>query len=499
MQDKLHDIIQDIISNPPHKANALLYEYTISPHLIDALLNWAIENKHSGLMQACIARKVQIVDDIGNKLANSYIEILKRTLFSQNAEHLDKILSSDEEIKSEYEYTIAVLSIKQLSEIEPSLEFIFQALESISSTPGVNHIAALMYCHDMALIGRSQYEFANQVTQRSFANLDLENPRSVGLLSGIDYIHLIDFGCLPHALYCSAANGVYEAVKMLVESGHTTTNEEKIILTQKLTELFDTRRSDAFDKRNGRNLMSSMILAGADFRKDTEPPLIYWAASDDRNINVFKEAIKRMSTEEINTQNKYGSTILHVAALRSNREAVKILCEKMDNVGINKVDLSGNTAMSNALNEGDDVTASILIPYMTPSAINIRSGYQNNTPLDAQLSLSKPNVEIVTKLIQYGADINSIGDAQKAKLLLIAIENNNELIIDNIISGATIQNNNTFITRNGVQIVLNQGVTSTSIQMVIGDKSIDIAVQPQTMEMILSQLNKEDKHSMTKN
>ena len=162
MQEKLNDIIKKIQSHEPRVANAIIFKHELNEGEINDLLDWAKQHRHYELMRACIARKIENVDDVAQKLAGLYIEILKHTVYKDKQNELDDLLKAKYFTQEDLgaDNTTALMSIRLLRKGDTYDGYLLiQTLESIESTTGVSPSAALMYCHDMVLTGQSVYRF----------------------------------------------------------------------------------------------------------------------------------------------------------------------------------------------------------------------------------------------------------------------------------------------------------------------------------------------------
>jgi hypothetical protein len=74
MQEKLENIIEEIQYNKPEVANAIISKYELNEGEINVLLDWATRWRHYDLMHACIAKKIDGITDVDQKIAG-FIDI----------------------------------------------------------------------------------------------------------------------------------------------------------------------------------------------------------------------------------------------------------------------------------------------------------------------------------------------------------------------------------------------------------------------------------------
>ena len=79
----------------------------------------------------------------------------------------------------------------------------------------------------------------------------------------------------------------------------------------------------------------------------------------DNNFDTFKEEVQKL--DDINIQNKYGWTLLHVAIRRDRREMVNFLLD--NGADINKVDGVGWTPLMEAIMDDMPELVSILVDF----------------------------------------------------------------------------------------------------------------------------------------
>ena len=77
----------------------------------------------------------------------------------------------------------------------------------------------------------------------------------------------------------------------------------------------------------------------------------------DNNLDMFKEEVEKLS--DINIQNKYGWTLLHIAIRRDRRDMVNFLLD--NNADINKIDGVGWTPLMEAIMDDMQELVSVLV------------------------------------------------------------------------------------------------------------------------------------------
>jgi len=156
-----------------------------------------------------------------------------------------------------------------------------------------------------------------------------------------------------------------------------------------------------------------------------------------RNLNIIKYLIKKGAKTDIN--NSTGNSLLNIVCKTESKESLEILNYfiKELKIDINSKDKNGNTPLLIACYFGNIEIISKLLE--SGANINIQNNY-GDSPL--MISCFFKNKKIIQKLKKNGADENILNNYGYSVLKIKGINNNNKNDVNNIFIKSLLNNYN---------------------------------------------------------
>jgi ankyrin repeat protein len=143
------------------------------------------------------------------------------------------------------------------------------------------------------------------------------------------------------------------------------------------------------------------------------------------NSELATYLINRMTDAALNIPNTRGRTPFHLAVEGEQREIAKLLIERK--VDLNTKDCSGQTPLMSAIAHNDNELALLLIKNGVDLDAQSNEKFGPNTALF--MALSKSNDELVTRLVESGANVHIIDQHRLTPLDAAYARGNNPLIM----------------------------------------------------------------------